>query len=433
MKLRTKARFLGIAWAAMAFTVVGGGCLLLGLGHIGCIVIGTIAGLLGYFFFFCTGKYGDARPFMAAVEAGDIPAVSRILDDPPFGVSPNMRYYRDVVGAATPLHFAAQFGQVEMITFLLARGADINSLADADQVDFLLVRYDGPTPEELHSGPIPREYNGCLTALQVAAWYGHRQAAEVLMSQGLQMDCHCAAALNAPDKLNLGGMNLSQLDKTILLCWAVRGHALDAAKLLLKEGAATKLDDVEDISPLSYAIQADDMDMVDLLLAAGAAPGEDDGLPEAVGQGNIRIAQRLLAAGADPNRRCYPSPLFVAIRQGNVELVKLLLSAGADPNYGGSSKQLRGMPSRPKGDLDSWEWELVPLLVAVVKGQGDIVRLLVEAGADPMIKGIPGPHFWGDKSTSHEENTQAITPLEAANRYGGSPHMIEYLRKVAGR
>lgn len=81
-------------------------------------------------------------------------------------------------------------------------------------------------------------------------------------------------------------------------------------------------------------------------------------------------AEKLLAEGANPNRsgdeygnRALPH----AVAAGDVELTRALLDAGADPDLRGHG--------------------LTPLGLAAIKGQARIARLLLAAGADPDLKG----------------------------------------------
>jgi len=62
-------------------------------------------------------------------------------------------------------------------------------------------------------------------------------------------------------------------------------------------------------------------------------------LMAAVKADNTEEAKRLIGKGADANSRTSPtgwSALHYAARNGNVEIVQLLLSAGADPNCSGA-------------------------------------------------------------------------------------------------
>jgi ankyrin repeat protein len=65
----------------------------------------------------------------------------------------------------------------------------------------------------------------------------------------------------------------------------------------------------------------------------------------AVKADNTEEAKKLIEKGADPNSRTSPSGwsvLHYAARNGNVEIVSLLLKAGADPNYSGTMEGQTG-------------------------------------------------------------------------------------------
>ncbi|CAE7948602.1 ZDHHC13, partial [Symbiodinium sp. KB8] len=92
-------------------------------------------------------------------------------------------------------------------------------------------------------------------------------------------------------------------------------------------------------------------------------------LMTAVKEGNECEVRRALEKGIDPNIEELLSehdfqaftPLYCAALSGRLDLVKLLLDAGADKDQGGFS---------------------TPLVVASQKGHLDIVEYLIEAGAD---------------------------------------------------
>lgn len=68
-------------------------------------------------------------------------------------------------------------------------------------------------------------------------------------------------------------------------------------------------------------------------------------LMAAVKADNTEEARRLIGKGADANSRTSPngwSALHYAARNGNVEIVQLLLNAGADPNYSGTMEGQTG-------------------------------------------------------------------------------------------
>lgn len=89
----------------------------------------------------------------------------------------------------------------------------------------------------------------------------------------------------------------------------------------------------------------------------------------AVLRGNPAIVQRLVAAGADVNRRVPvngATPLLLAMEHGNLEIVKTLLDAGADINARNNNRD-------------------TPLIVASFRGNIPLVKFLIEAGANKNV------------------------------------------------
>src|SRR6476660_1243927 len=125
------------------------------------------------------------------------------------------------------------------------------------------------------------------------------------------------------------------------------------ARLLLTHGLDRKRRNREGYDPLLSAVKAGRVDVVQLLLRAGAEA--NTALPDAP------------AAPADPRARpganARDSALLLAVRDKKTEIAYLLLEAGADPNRPGEG-----------GDT--------PLYLAIQKKQMDVARLLLDHGAD---------------------------------------------------
>lgn len=130
--------------------------------------------------------------------------------------------------------------------------------------------------------------------------------------------------------------------------------------IVLAENLLTK-QELKNIE-LSRAIASGDVDAVRAAVVAGAnvnieanaADEENNGdeassfdsddhehspLIDAVDNGNLEIIKLLLAAGADVDfmADCSATALSTAVNNGNLEIIKLLLAAGADINEGRSS------------------------------------------------------------------------------------------------
>ena len=115
---------------------------------------------------------------------------------------------------------------------------------------------------------------------------------------------------------------------------------LESAKLKLQSDPnKAKLQDENGLTPLHIASRGDAINIVKLLLGAGADPKAKDPrgntpLHIACYFGNIKTARLLLEAKAELNAQNEygVTPLHMATRMGQLDVVELLLEAGADPN-----------------------------------------------------------------------------------------------------
>ncbi|REK11105.1 MAG: hypothetical protein DWQ36_03090 [Acidobacteria bacterium] len=128
---------------------------------------------------------------------------------------------------------------------------------------------------------------------------------------------------------------------------AVASGNLAAARILLEQGAdpSRPAAGEDGATPLALAVALHDLEMVELLLSAGASAADgfaaigSNALHEAVFSGAVEILERLLAtehalAAVDSLDVDGYTPLHYALLQyfGDPEPIRLLLAAGADPH-----------------------------------------------------------------------------------------------------
>jgi ankyrin repeat protein len=190
---------------------------------------------------------------------------------------------------------------------------------------------------------------------------------------------------------------------------AIRSGDRAAALALLQQKVNVNAADLDGTTPLHWAVQKDDLDMVERLLKAGAGvkTKNDYGstpMSEAALNGNVAIMDRLLKAGADvesPNADGQTA-LMVIARTSNVEAAKLLISHGANVNA-----------------VELWR-EQTALMWAAAEGQPALVKVLVDAKAD--VNARSKVNNWERQVTAEARAiarpSGGLTPLLYAARQG---------------
>lgn len=203
---------------------------------------------------------------------------------------------------------------------------------------------------------------------------------------------------------------------------AARSVRVEAARLLLDARAGVDARDDRGITALMRAVGfGPRLEMVKLLLAAGADPntGTDSNsycqhtaLTKAVRHRSQEIVRALLEAGADPNLRVHfdypvgwwgPSAVSCAAEAPDIHIVRLLLAAGADPTLTADpliavsrvgARDIAQLLLEAGAEVDarnaySQETALIraaaggtALIRAATGGTAEVVRLLLQAGAD---------------------------------------------------
>jgi uncharacterized protein len=167
------------------------------------------------------------------------------------------------------------------------------------------------------------------------------------------------------------------------------GQRAAAVEMIAKKSADVNAAEADGSTPLLWAANLNDLDLLARLLKAGANPKVRNQLGstplgEAALNANTEMIQALIGAGADPNGPGADgqTPLMIVARTANVAAAKLLLDKGANPNV---REKQRGQ---------------TPLMWAAAASQAPMMRELLARGAEvdaksdtdlmtPLVSGEP--------------------------------------------
>ena len=239
--------------------------------------------------------------------------------------------------------------------------------------------------------------------LVVGMWFGLAAA-----SAGAQ-DARLADAVMRSDKeathaliVDRANINTPQPDGTTALHWAVRHDDLVTAQALIQAGADVKAANRYGVTPMALAALNGDAAMIRKLLDAGvdpnsASPSGETALMTAARTGKVDAAALLLDRGADVNAKDsvhWQTALMWAVLENHPDMVKLLLAHGAAINALTKVTRPKGeyVPARPAAAsgtgiirqraLPTPDGGMTPLLFAIRDGNAEMMRLLLDHGAD---------------------------------------------------
>lgn len=212
----------------------------------------------------------------------------------------------------------------------------------------------------------------------------------------------------------------------------------DIVALLIKYGADVNLvyeKDTEKRTPLDAATwwtlstETNQVAICRLLIKAGALLEQVNAyggtpLRNALTVRRYHLVKLMLESGADPNRVTDMKfsdfglgevPIFIAIAQygarKDIRIIKLMLDHGANPNY----RNNRIYEDRLRSSEFVWNGTS-PLILASEMGYIEVVRLLLEYGADPCINRTDGvsPYTIAYES-GHRKTAALIREYEKRN------------------
>uniref|UniRef100_A0A8C4HWC6 Ankyrin-3 n=1 Tax=Dicentrarchus labrax TaxID=13489 RepID=A0A8C4HWC6_DICLA len=230
----------------------------------------------------------------------------------------------------TPLHIAAHYGNINVATLLLNRGAAVDFKARND-----------------------------ITPLHVASKRGNSNMVRLLLERGAKIDARTKDGL------------------TPLHCGARSGHE-QVVEMLLDRGAPILSKTKNGLSPLHMATQGDHLNCVQLLLHH-EVPVDDvtndylTALHVAAHCGHYKVAKVIVDKKANPNAKALNgfTPLHIACKKNRVKVMELLLKHGAS---------IQAVT----------ESGLTPIHVAAFMGHDNIVHQLINHGASPNTSNVRG-------------------------------------------
>jgi len=328
-----------------------------------------------------------------AAHLGSLDIIKLLLDK---GISVNVTNTQQ----NTPLHIAAVRGNLEATIALVARGAALNSTNVTGHTPLMLAAYSGKLEVVRYlteKGPIIDIH----IALLIAVERGHLDVIDFLLANGADIDGSHEARDRSPLILATMRQNLPVVmllvqkgadvnpctadgrSKSALFAAASVGN-LEITEYLLKKGADMNARDINNMTPLAYAILCNKTQLALYLMEKGADVNIPDvmkrtPLYHAICHNNLKCTKRLVQAGANIN---YQGPgsvtaLSMAVELDRIHIINVLVENHASTNL--------------RDDLGN-----TALHVAVGKGNLCLVHYLVERGADVNIPNKRGntPLHW---------------------------------------
>lgn len=307
-----------------------------------------------------------------AAQAGDLQRVQEIL-----AVKPELAT-QDIASnnEHQPIHLAAEEGHAEIVSVLLEAGADpLNGIYPHREATSALMM----AKDREHTSVV-EVIEGWLNAQRGTTPKGEaftRAAAEGDIEGVRSLLNGDAELINATDK---GGKTalfkaIDQGDLSLVLELLDRGTDVD-------HRAADGSRPIHHCLAHSWKVPDEMYKTYAILAGALLARGAEYDLWVACGVGDVEGAKRFIDACEDKAQLCqssepfwgdYDNPLVVACFQGNTEIVRLLIDAGADPD---SPFEIDVADEKVK------QWGH-PLWLAANRGYYDVVKVLLESGANP--------------------------------------------------
>ncbi len=294
---------------------------------------------------------------------------------------------------ATPLHWAAHWDNAAAVQLLLGKGAkaDVSNALGITPMMLACQNGNGAVVEDLlKAGANPNAASATgETTLMMASRAGSAAAVRLLIRAGAKV-----------------GAAEPRKGQTALMWAAAEGHE-DVVHALVDAGSEVNGQSRIGYTPLMFAARTGDVATARTLVAAGARI--NDSAPDLLADA-AELEWRLGAGEYDELHASGGTPLLIAIMSANYEVAKALLDLGADPNAGRAG--------------------YTPLHAAVLHGQPRLVEALIKRGAalDPPITQVPRRRILGT-DTAFAPPYAGMTPIFLAAKFA-HPEIVRMLAEA---
>ncbi len=321
---------------------------------------------------------------------------------------------------ATPMYLAALHGSAPMIAKLLQAGADANAFGPGGETPLMLAARTGNLDGvrlllDHHADVNAKDKLRGTTALMWATEQGHPEAVKLLVEHGASVSA--ATDVDTRNARNNLANTVTQRLHSSFGVLGKRGPGNDGTPPLQESAAAPK--PVASKSPNSEANPEDDF------VAFFRRPAKKDGgglmpLAYAARENCIECAKILLEAGADVNQRTFYgwTPLLIATQNRHYKLAQYFLEHGANPNTPNNGGWTPLYLATDNRNIEGGDYPVR----APDMDHLDFIKLLIAKGANVNAR-ICGVESKPDKCTGDSTETRTNFTMQWLFEDGATPFL----------
>ncbi|XP_050503639.1 ankyrin-1-like [Diabrotica virgifera virgifera] len=300
---------------------------------------------------------------------------------------------------STALHIAADFEHIKVAKYLLEHGADVNAITNPEKQgplhlatennNFLMVQLFTEAGANIQC----IDYDGNMP-IHIAADMGYIEIIKYFLEKGIDIDIINESSKMTPLQmaahrghievidyllLNNANLHLKDYQNRSSIHHGVLGKRAKIVHSLIKKGVDINVEDIHYLTPLHLACREGNLEIVQLLLENGAVCNLKERFwtysPLHWSETNyLKIIKYFINIGVDLNfgtsQEC--TVLHVACKRGEIEIVKFLIENGADVNK-------KTLPNTETAGLQE---DSTLLCFAILNLRTDVAEFLILNGAD---------------------------------------------------